>query len=100
MLIVCGPPGAWLASMMAARKVQTPFGTPSLYAVAQMPSVSGAAPTTSDVLLTVKTAARAAKSATNREQRARPRHCNLQMFFLLFIMNLLLSLLPRTTGQN
>src|SRR5262245_10911616 len=59
MLIVCGPPGAWLASMMAARKVQTPFGTPLLYAVAQMPSLTGAAPTTSDVLLTVKMAARA-----------------------------------------
>jgi hypothetical protein len=45
--------------MIAARSVQTPFGTPLLYAVAQMPSLSGAAPATSDRSFTVKVAAEA-----------------------------------------
>ena len=54
-------PARVLASSMAARSVQTPFGTSTLsmrvYCVAQMPSLSGTAPATSDELLTVKTAA-------------------------------------------
>ena len=44
---MCGPPGAWLASHDGRPQKVAPLGTPLLYAVAQMPSVSGAeAPTT------------------------------------------------------
>src|SRR5262249_10519631 len=52
--ITAPPPGMLSASSTAARSVHTPFGMPLAYAVAQMPSLSGAAPGTSPVLLTEK----------------------------------------------